>query len=47
MANQTISTNANHDDRTGRLAGEDFTINSGAVLTIDSMPHLTGSGILG
>jgi hypothetical protein len=47
MANQTISTNANHDARTGRLAGEDFTINSGAVLTIDSMPHLTPMGILG
>lgn len=47
MANQTISTNTNHDAATGRLAGEDFTINSGATLTIDSMPHLTTMGILG
>jgi hypothetical protein len=47
MANQTISVDTNHDSATGRAAGEDFTINSGATLTIDSMPHLTGSGILG
>jgi hypothetical protein len=47
MANQTISVDTNHDAATGRAAGEDFTINSGATLTIDSMPHLTGSGILG
>ena len=47
MANQTISVDTNHDAATGRAAGEDFTINSGATLTIDSMPHLTASGILG
>lgn len=47
MANQTISTSTNHDALTGRLAGEDITINSGAKLTIDSMPHLTSMGILG
>lgn len=47
MANQTVSTNSNHDALTGRAAGEDFTINSGATLTIDSMPHLTAMGILG
>lgn len=47
MANQTISVDTNHDAATGRLAGEDFTINSGATLTIDSMPHLTAMGILG
>jgi hypothetical protein len=47
MANQTISVDTNHDAATGRAAGEDFTINSGATLTIDSMPHLTSSGILG
>lgn len=51
MANQTVSVSANHDDfttgGTPRLAGEDFTINAGAVLTIDSIPHLTASGILG
>lgn len=47
MANQTISVSANHDDKTGRLAGEDFTITSGATLTLDSMPHLTAMGILG
>lgn len=47
MANQTVSTDANHDALTGRLTGEDFTINAGATLTIDSMPHLTPMGILG
>jgi hypothetical protein len=47
MANQTISADANHDAKTGRAAGEDFTINTGATLTIDSMPHLTAMGILG
>lgn len=47
MANQTVSTNSNHDDLTGRAAGEDFTITSDAILTIDSMPHLTSMGILG
>jgi hypothetical protein len=47
MANQTISTDSNHDDLVGRAAGEDITINSGAVLTIDSMPDLTSMGILG
>lgn len=47
MANQTVSTDANHDALTGRLTGEDFTINNGATLTIDSMPHLTAMGILG
>lgn len=47
MANQTVSTDQNHDSLTGRASGEDFTINSGATLTIDSMPHLTTMGILG
>lgn len=47
MANQTITVDANHDSLTGRLAGEDITINNGAKLTIDSMPHLTAMGILG
>ena len=47
MANQTISADTNHDTLTGRAAGEDITINSGAVLTIDSCPHLTSMGILG
>jgi len=47
MANQTISTDQNHDALTGRLTGEDITIDSGAKLTIDSMPHLTAMGILG
>lgn len=47
MANQTISVNTNHDALTGRLAGEDITINAGSILTIDSMPHLTAMGILG
>jgi hypothetical protein len=47
MANQTTSTSVNHDALTGRLAGEDITINGGAVVTIDSMPHLTAMGILG
>jgi hypothetical protein len=47
MANQTVSTDANHDALTGRAAGEDFTIQSGATLTLDSMPHLTAMGILG
>lgn len=47
MANQTVNSNSNHDDLTGRLPGEDFTINNGATLTIDSMPHLTAMGILG
>lgn len=47
MANQTITTSANHDDLTGRNAGEDITIQQGAVLTIDSMPQHTSSGILG
>lgn len=47
MANQTVSTDSNHDALTGRLAGENFTITTGATLTIDSMPHLTAMGILG
>ena len=47
MANQIISVDTNHDDATGRNAGEDFTITNGATLTIDSMPHLTPRGILG
>ncbi len=47
MANQTITASTNHDALTGRLAGEDITINNGAKLTIDSMPHLTSMGILG
>lgn len=47
MANQTITTDSNHDALVGRLAGEDITINNGATLTIDSMPHLTAMGILG
>jgi len=47
LANQTVTVNSNHDALTGRLAGEDFTINSGATLVIDSMPHLTAMGILG
>ena len=47
MANQIISTDSNHDNMTSRAAGEDFTIQDGATLTIDSMPHLTSMGILG
>ena len=47
MANQTITTSTNHDALTGRAAGEDITIQQGAKLTIDSMPHLTPMGILG
>jgi len=47
MANQTISVDTNHDALTGRGAGENITTNTGAVLTIDSMPHLTPMGILG
>lgn len=47
MANQTITVSTNHDDLTGRAAGEDITINNGAILTIDSEVHLTSSGIMG
>lgn len=47
MANQTITTSQNHDALTGRLAGQDITIQLGAVLTIDSMPQHTAMGILG
>lgn len=47
MANQTVSTSSNHDALTGRAAGEDFNITTGATLTIDSIPHLTTMGILG
>lgn len=47
MANQVISSDSNHDELTGRLAGEDIAIQGGAVLTIDSMPHRTAMGILG
>lgn len=47
MANQITAVSANHDDLTGRLAGEDITIQAGAVLTIDSMPQHTAMGILG
>jgi hypothetical protein len=47
LAAQTISVNTNHDDATGRLAGQSFTLNSGATLLIDSCPHLTPMGPLG
>ena len=47
MANQTITTDSNHDTLTGRAAGEDITINSGAVLTIDSCVTSTAMGVLG
>ena len=47
MANQTITTDTNHDDLTGRLAGENITINSGAILTIDSDPQETAMGLMG
>ncbi len=47
MANQTITTSTNHDILTGRSAGEDITIQTGAVLTINSMPQHTPMGILG
>jgi hypothetical protein len=47
MANQIITTSTNHDALTGRNAGEDITIQQGAVLTIDSYPQDTTSGILG
>jgi hypothetical protein len=47
MPNQTITTSTNHDALTGRNAGEDITIQQGAVLTIDSYPQDTTSGILG
>ena len=46
MADQTITTNTNHDDLTGRNAGENITINDGANLTIDSIPQRTTMGIL-
>lgn len=47
MPNQTITASTNHDALTGRNAGEDITIQQGAVLTIDSYPQDTTSGILG
>jgi hypothetical protein len=47
MANQVIITSTNHDALTGRNAGEDITIQEGAVLIIDSYPQDTTSGILG
>ena len=47
MANQIITTSTNHDALTGRLAGQDITIQQDAVLTIDSYPQDTTSGILG
>lgn len=47
MANQTITSDSNHDDVTGRSAGENITIQSGATLTIDSMPQHTTLGIIG
>ncbi len=47
MANQTISSDSNHDDLTGRNAGENITVTAGATLTIDSMPQLTSSGLMG
>lgn len=47
MADQTITTDTNHDAATGRAAGENFTLQQGATLTIDSCPHLTTMGILG
>jgi hypothetical protein len=47
MANQTITVDSNHDDLTGRNAGEDITIQQGAILTVDSYPQETPRGILG
>jgi hypothetical protein len=47
MSDQTITTDTNHDALTGRAAGENITIQQGAVLTIDSMPQHTAMGILG
>lgn len=36
MANQTISADANHDSKTGRAAGEDFTITSSSGIIIEN-----------
>ncbi|NRA92045.1 MAG: hypothetical protein HRU26_05065, partial [Psychroserpens sp.] len=47
MANVTITSDANHDDLTTRNAGQNITINNGAVLTIDSYPQETAMGLLG
>lgn len=47
MASQTITVDSNHDDLTGRLLGENITINDGAKLTIDSDPQETAMGQLG
>jgi len=47
LSNQTITVDTNHDALTGRNAGEDITINSGAVLTIDSDVQETAMGLMG
>ena len=47
MANQTITTDTNHDALTGRNAGENITVNSGATLTIDSWVTKTSMGVMG
>lgn len=47
MAAQTITTDANHDDLTGRLGGDPIIITEFATLTIDSEPQRTPMGNLG
>ena len=47
MANVTITTDSNHDDLTTRGAGQNITINLGAVLTMDSYVQETAMGLMG
>ena len=44
---KTVSTSTNLDDIAGRTVGEVITINSGAVLTIDSIPTETAGSAVG
>lgn len=47
MANQTITSDANHDDLTGRNSGENITCQQFATLTLDSEPQHTQMGLMG
>ena len=47
MANVTITSDSNHDDLTTRGAGQNITINLGAVLTMDSYVQETPMGLMG
>jgi len=47
VSNQTIFSDTNHDDLTGRGPAQDIIIYSGAVLTFDSMPQYTAMGLMG